>query len=138
MIFKEKGQVSVEYLIMVSFITFLIISILGVAFFYVGGVSDKIKFDQVQNFASKIISSSEKTFYSGEPSKVVINAYLPAGVESAGIINNSLVFNVSSSSGLTIISFKSNVPIQGSLSSGQGLKRITIEAKTDRVELAEG
>lgn len=134
----KKGQISTEYLIVVGFVTFLIISVVGLAFFYSGSITDRIKLDQIQNFANKIISSAEQVFYAGEPSRVVINAYLPSGVEQIEIVNNDLVFNVSTSSGLTRIAFPGKVQIEGALSLDPGVKRINVVALSDRVQLIEG
>ncbi|MCH7568388.1 MAG: hypothetical protein IIA87_03120 [Nanoarchaeota archaeon] len=137
----KRGQISVEYLIVVGFVTFLIVGILGVAFFYASGIRDEIKINQLNNFANKIISSSESVFYAGSPSKVTINAYLPAGVKVIEITSSELIFDIEISSGLNRISFSSNVPLddtQGSsLSVSEGLKRIEIAAQLDRVSFRE-
>jgi len=132
-----KAQISIEYLIIISFITFLIMSILAVAFFYAGNISDRIKMDQVQSYANKIISSSESVFYAGKPSKVLINAYLPIGVEGIEILNKDIVFNVTTNSGTTRIAFSSKVPLSGTLSNWEGVKAINITAGDDYVTINE-
>lgn len=134
---RKKAQVSTEYIIVVGFIIFLIISTLGVAFFYANKITDKIKMDQIENYANKLISSSERVLYAGKPSRTVVNAYLPAGVNGLDIIENSLVFNVSTSTGMTRIAFTSNVVIEGSLSKSEGVKRISIVAEEDKAVLNE-
>ena len=138
MIEKRKGQISTEYLVIVSFITLLIIGILAISLFYSSEINDRIRINQLQNFANKLISSAERIYYSGEPSKSTVSAYLPAGVTSAEIIENQLVFSIVTSSGVTRIAFTTNVPIQGSLSSSEGVKVITLSAQTDAVVLSEG
>lgn len=134
---RKKAQVSTEYIIVVGFIIFLIISTLGVAFFYANKITDKIKMDQIENYANKLISSSERVLYAGKPSRTVVNAYLPAGVNGLDIIENSLVFNVSTSTGMTRIAFTSNVVIEGGLSKSEGVKRISIVAEEDKAVLNE-
>ena len=137
MVILKKGQISTEYLIVIGFVTFLIIGVLGVAFFYTGGVSDRIKVDQVENYAKKIISSAESVFYSGQPSRVTINAYLPSGVENLEIEDNSLRITYTTNSGTNTVSYSSNVPIQGSLSSNSGVKKINVVASANTVQLSE-
>ena len=137
MVILKKGQISTEYLIVIGFVTFLIIGVLGVAFFYTGGVSDRIKVDQVENYAKKIISSAESVFYSGQPSRVTINAYLPSGVENLEIEDNSLRITYTTNSGTNTVSYTSNVPIQGSLSSNSGVKKINVVALANTVQLSE-
>ncbi len=133
----KKGQISTEYLIVVAFITFLILSTLALGLFYSSQIKDRIKIDQLQNFANKVILSSESVFYSGEPSKNTITAYLPAGIEDVEIYSSEIVFNITTSTGVTIISFSSKVPLEGSLGSSEGVKRIVIAAQSDKVMISE-
>ena len=116
---------------------FLVISIVGFAFFYTSGTEDSIKLNQVRNFANKIISNAESVFFAGEPSKVSVTSYLPSGVQSVDIIENSLVFNISTNSGLTRIAYSSDVPISGTLSINEGVKVIEIIAVTNGVSINE-
>ncbi len=134
---NKRGQVSIEYLIMTSFIIFLVIGILGISLFYSNLVRDNIKINHLKNFANKIISSSERVFYAGEPSLTTINAYLPSGVSDISIRPLEIIFNISTSSGTNIISFESNVPIQGSIASSEGVKRIKISAGLNNVTIEE-
>ena len=135
---KKRGQISTEYLIVVGFVTFLIASVLGLSLFYSSQIKDKIRFNQLQNFANKVISSSEAVFFSGEPSRSTITAYLPSGVNGVNVLANEIVFNVSSSSGFTVISFLSDVPLYGGVSNSEGVKRILISANLTSITLGEG
>ncbi|MEK6844617.1 MAG: hypothetical protein AABX83_04300 [Nanoarchaeota archaeon] len=135
---KNRGQISTEYLVIVSFITILIIGILSISLLYSSQINDRIRINHLQNFANKIISSSERIYYSGEPSKSTVSAFLPAGVTNFEIIENQLVFSIVTSSGLTTIAFTSNVPIEGVLSISEGVKVITVTAQSDKVVLTEG
>jgi len=140
MMMNERGQISSEYLIVVGFVVFLILSVVGVSFFYSNSINDRIKLNQVENFAVKIIENAESVFYLGEPSQVSISIYLPSGVEDIEIVNegsgSSLVFTVETSSGDIIRSFESNVIIEGDLPATEGVKNIKIAAGDDRVILS--
>ena len=138
MIRRKKGQISVEYLIVVSFVTFIVLTILGISLFYSAQIQDSIKFNQLERFAKKIISSAESTFYSGEPSRTTINSYLPEGVTDIRIIENSLIFNVSSAGGTSVIAYSSTVPIEieGTISTSSGLKKILITAEENIVKIS--
>lgn len=133
----KKGQISAEYLIVVGFITFLVLTILAAGLFYSSQISDRIKLNQMNNFANKVISSSESIFFAGEPSKATINAYLPSGVEALDIYDKEIVFNISTSSGITVISYPSNVPLSGLLSNSEGVKVIHITALSDKAVISE-
>jgi len=133
----SRGQISTEYLIVIGFVTFLVLGILGVAFFYTSITNDQIKVSQVSNLANKIISSAESVFYAGEPSKLTLTGYLPVGVNYFDIMSNEIVVSISTSSGVTVMSFSSNVPLSGSVSSYEGVKRIGVLAQDDEVSIYE-
>jgi uncharacterized protein (UPF0333 family) len=133
----KKGQISIEYLIVIGFVVFLVLGILGIAFFYSSGTNDKIRIDQITHYANKIISSSETVFYSGEPSKLTLTAYLPAGVNNVNVTGSEIIFTVSTGSGTARISFSSNVPLQGSLSNTEGVKRIEVLADQNGAQITE-
>ena len=130
---KTKGQISVEYLVIVGFITFIVIGILGIGLVYSESIKDRIKISQMSNYANKVISTSESVFYSGEPSKSTISVYLPEGIKGIEIIENNLIMSIQTSSGITKTSFSSNVPISGTLSPSFGIKKIQIVAEEDMV-----
>ena len=134
---EKKGQISIEYLIVVGFITALVIGMVGIAFIYTGGIEDEIKFNQLESFAKKLVSSAESVFYAGEPSKVEINAYLPRGVDGISIDNREIIFNITTSSGLNSIGYSSNVNVTGSISPSEGTKRIQIIAQSDKVLITQ-
>lgn len=135
---KRRGQISIEYLVVVGFVAFLVIGVLGVAVFYSSQLKDGIKFYQLENYAEKIISGSESVFYAGQPSRVTITAYLPAGVQSVEIIDDYIVVSISTANGLAKSAYKSNVPISGTFSSNEGVKRLSIIALESGVSINEG
>jgi len=138
---KDRAQISIEYLIIVGFVTFVVIAIVGIAFFYSGTMKGKIKENQITDFANKIILTSESVYYSGAPSKATINVYLPESVSEIRIENNELVLIYGTSSGINTISFSSRVPIEenstAQISHSQGLKRIEIIAQSDKVIISQ-
>ncbi|HIG52004.1 hypothetical protein CXT76_01275 [Candidatus Parvarchaeota archaeon] len=133
MLQKKRGQISTEYLIVVGFVTFVVIGIMAVAYFYMGSIRTSMLLSQVTNFANKVISSGEEVFFSGEPAKVTVKAYLPEGVQQIRFIEDQIVFDVLTDSGLNVIAFSSDVPIieaPSSITTFQGLKNVKIEAVT--------
>ena len=141
--FEKKGQISLEYLIVVGFVVFVVITILGVAIFYASGIRDRIKINQLNNFANKIISNAEVVFFAGEPSKVTITAYLPEGVQYVNVVDDNgiilLVIAIETNSGLSVMAFPSDVPIDTAtdISSIEGTKRLEITARANNVEICE-
>ena len=141
MVKKGKAQISIEYLILMGFITFIIIGILGIAFFYGGGIKDKIKLTQMNNFANKVISTAESVFYAGEPSKATITAYLPENIKAIEISEDSgeyfLVISMRLDSGLKKQAFQSSVPLSSAsaITITKGLKKLEIVADATQVRI---
>jgi len=125
----KRGQAGIEYLIIIGFVTFIVITILGVALYYSSGIRDRIRVIQMSNCANDIISSAESVFYQGNPSKATILCYLPENIKQIDIIENSLVFTYQSDSGVSKTSFSSNVPVSGSLPAFSGTRKIKIFAE---------
>ena len=132
------GQISLEYLIVVAFVVFAVIIILGISIFYTSSAQDHIKISQLSAFAKKITASAESVFYSGEPSKVTVTAYLPEGVENFQAVSDNLVFTIGTSSGTSTIAFKSDVPLGSvTFSLNEGVKRLVISAGADEVDVLQ-
>jgi uncharacterized protein (UPF0333 family) len=129
---SKKAQSSMELLILMGFLTFVIIGILGIGYFYSNTINDRIKASQVSNFAEKLIATSESVYYAGGPSKSTINAHLPDGVENLNVSEEAITITYDLTSGENIISFESSVPIvedsSNPLTSTSGVKSITVIA----------
>lgn len=133
----ERGQISIEYVIIVGFVSLVLIGIIGLAFFYTGAIADRLVLNQVAEFSEKVISSSERVFYAGEPSRATIVASLPEGVQDITVVDYDLVFNITTSNGEVIIAYTSDVLLEGNLSSNSGAKEILLIASDDMVTLVE-
>ena len=136
--YRKRGQLSTEYLILVGFISFLVISLLGFSLFYTSSVQDSTRFSNLAHFANNVITSAESVYYAGEPSRVPVVVYLPAGITSIDVLANEVVFRIETSNGLAVISYPSNVPLQGTISPQEGVKRLTLEAQQTFVLISEG
>ena len=129
----RKGQISTEYLIVVSFVVFLVLGVLGTAFFYASGARDAIKNAQIEKFAEKLISSAETVFFAGEPSKKRFIGYLPSGVNSIQLNDKDVIINYTTSSGDNFIAFRSDVVIEGAINPTSGIKKFELQAQLDKV-----
>jgi len=135
MINKKKAQIGMEYLMVIGFLTFVLIGTLGIAMYHNNTIRDMISSRQVETMSNKIISAAESVFYAGEPSKVTITSYIPNGISEISITDNTLFVTFQSSSGNNKVSFPSNVPITGTLSTTSGLRNIVIIATSDIVTI---
>jgi len=125
---KQKAQIGIEYMIILGFVSFAILLIFVLAIFYSGQIKDKIKLNQVESFAVQLINSAESVFFAGEPSKTSVNLYLPEGIINLTITQDYLIITTRTSFGDNKKAYKSRVPLQGSISSGEGIKKLSLEA----------
>jgi len=125
---KTKAQIGIEYMIIVSFVTFAVMVIFSLAILYSGQTKDQITLNQVENFAIQLINSAESVFFAGEPSKATIILGLPSGVSSISVTSEGLVFVVVTTSGENTRLFESNVPLSGSINVNEGNKEIVLTA----------
>jgi len=133
---KKRGQIGIEYMVVMGFIVFIILGILGIGFYYMGITNEQMILSQIDNFAKKVISTAERVYYEGSPSKATIEVYLPEQVDNISIIDNNLVVTFQTREGESISAFKSNVPINGTISSNSGVRKIIITAKENYVEIS--
>lgn len=133
----KEGQVSIEYIILVGFVTFVIIGTLGLAFFYSNGIKDRVRSNQIGNFAGKVISTAESIYYYGEPSKATISVYLPEGVKEIEFYEKDLLITIQTSSGTEKAAFSSKVPLEGELNPSFGVKNIEISAQDGKVIIGQ-
>lgn len=135
---SKRGQISTEYLILLGFLVFIILVVLGVSLFYSAVARDKLTFRTLEEFSNKIIGSSEEVYYAGEGARETLNAYVPAGVTSIVADGNQLIISVSTNSGSTRIAYTSSVTMEGNFSSSEGVKRFVIAAAPNKVLITEG
>lgn len=130
----RKAQVSIEYLIIIGFVTMISIPMLIIYYDYTTTSNSEIISKQVNNVAQKIVDSAEEVYYLGEPSQTTINAYIPENIEEATIeLKKEIVFKVRTKNGLINVIQSSAVNITGSLPITQGKHVITLKAQESDV-----
>lgn len=131
----KKAQVGIEYIIIFGFLTFVLITIMSIAFFYSSGIKDRLKTAQVNNYANKIIATSETVFYYGNPSKATIRVYLPEGIQNIEFHAEGLIIETQLNSGISRNLYATDIQLQGNLSKSPGIQNVEIIAYDDRVVL---
>lgn len=134
---NKRGQIGIEYLLIMGFIMFSVIGLLGVGLNYMGNIKSSIITSQTSSFAEQVITTSEKVFYEGEPSKATITVYIPEEVKKVQIVEDSLLIDVQTSLGISRKAYYSNVPINGSIDPISGSRRIQIVAQENEVIISQ-
>ena len=107
---KVKSQSSLEYLLIVVLTFAVIIPAAYLFFSYSKESTEEIKDSQTLKIGRDIVDTAESIFYSGQGSKTVLEINIPDNVVNVVIIDGrELVFNISTSFGVSEIVFISNV-----------------------------
>lgn len=120
---------------MVGFLTFILITILGIALFYSATIQDRIKDYEVQSCMNKIITNAESVFYYGAPSRATISCYLPESIIEITIAENTLIVSTTTSAGISKTPYSSKVPIAGNIAAFSGTRNIRITAEQNYVTI---
>ena len=137
---ENKGQSSLEYLLIVALTFAIIVPTTYLFYNYSKESSQEITDAQITKLGRSIVDSAESIFYSGQGSKTVLELNVPESVYSALIVDGrELVFNVTTTFGVSEIVFFSsiNMSTTGNCNANvckipgfanSGLKKVKIEA----------
>jgi len=131
----HSGQVSLEFAIIMGFVTLLIIPLISVFYYQVKETNDRVIIEQSYKVAKEIVDEAESVYYMGEPSKSMIKAYIPKHVQSIEISGRSVLFRIKISNSTSDVEAVSRVNLSGSINSAEGLRYIRLQATGDRVEI---
>ena len=136
---RKKGQVGMEYMTIVVFITVIIIPLILLYHTQYEGTNEQIRSNQADQIARKILDAAESVYYLGEPSKTTVKVYVPQNVENITIVGVSgggeLVFHMRTRYGTDEVVRTSPVEINGSIGESSGIKFITVESKGSYVQI---
>jgi hypothetical protein len=148
---KCKAQTSLEYLLVVALTLAIIVPTIYLFYNYSRESSQEIADAQITKIGTGIIDAAKTIFYSGQGSKTTLELNMPDNIQNAVIIDGKeLVFNVSTSFGISEIVFFSSVNITTLATNctanicyipglaSSGLKKVKIEAiskDTVRIEV---
>lgn len=128
-----KAQVSMEYMIIIGFVTAIIVPLLLIFNAHSTEINEDIIANEADTIASKIADSAESVYYLGETSKVTFRVYMPKKINEINISGNEIVFFIKKSNGVDEVVKYVPIPINGSLSKESGIQKIVVESKGDYV-----
>jgi len=114
---KKRGQVAMEYLLMLSVALMLILPGLYLFRNYVFESNDQIIGRRLSEVSSLVLTKARKMYYYGPPSKSVIPVEMPSQLENMYILaipDNEeyyLVYSYAGSKGQTRLEYVSDVPL---------------------------
>ena len=131
----KKSQISVEYMVIIGFVTLITIPLILIYHSFVQDSSDEITSTQVLQIAKKIADTAESVYYMGEPSQATLSINMPNMVAAANLsAGYEIAFKIRTGSGTADIVQGSSVNITGSLPVNKSAYAITLVAKSGHVE----
>lgn len=107
---QDKGQSSLEYLLVVALTFVIIIPATYLFFAYSRDSSAEISDSQIIKLGRVLVDRAEIIFYSGQGSKTVLELNVPENIEGVSIIDGrEIVFNISTNFGFSEVVFFSSV-----------------------------
>jgi uncharacterized protein (UPF0333 family) len=131
------GQAAFEYLLLFS----LILGILTFLTFYAQQMTDRnreeIMISNAEIAVNKIVEAADIVYSQGKPSQITLSIYISERVDSIVFSNKMIIMRIGISSGFSDIFATSKAPLQGSISTNSGTKRIRVKAEENYVNITE-
>jgi len=134
---KKEAQISVEYLMIMGFVTVITIPLIIIYFTFTQESGDEIKSTQILQISKKIIDAAESVYYLGEPSQTTLRVNIPNNVIGINLSSGKeVVFKIKTKAGEVDIVQSTSVNITGSLPTNRSTYAITLKAKSGHVEVS--
>ncbi|MBR9676288.1 hypothetical protein GOV05_04735 [Candidatus Woesearchaeota archaeon] len=134
----KRGQVSVEYLLVMGFIFAMIIPLTIIFLQQTENLNVNIALTTSSKVLKEIIDTSEQIYYKGAPSKTTIKVYFPERVKSVTISSREMSMLIQGYKQAThTVVYPSNVNISGSLDAFKGVHLIEIKSMGNYVLINE-
>jgi len=133
---KKEGQISVEYMVIIGFVTIITIPLIIIYYTFIQESSEEIASTQIIQIAKKIVDASESVYYLGEPSQTTLRINMPDNVILVNFSSGKeVVFRIKSGSGEADIVQTTSVNITGNLSTNKGTYTLTVKAMSNYVNV---
>jgi len=131
---KKDAQISVEYLVIIGFVTVITIPLIIIYYTFTQESNEEITSLQIIQIAKKIVDAAESVYYMGEPSQTALRINMPDNVILANLSSGKeVVFKIRSGTGEADIVQTTLVNISGELPTNMGAYIVTVKAMTDYV-----
>ncbi len=132
---SAKAQTAIEYFIIVALALMIIIPYIIYSNELLIGYKEENTITLSKNAVSKIGQNADWVFSQGEPAKISTEVYIPSGVEQVQFLNNTIVFKVRTSAGVSDIFYIAATNITGSLPTSSGYYIVYLSALNNSVNV---
>jgi hypothetical protein len=131
-----KGQVAVEYLIIIS-VALMILTPLSL---YVNqalrGYTDNTRISKAWTAVNKLGESADWVYSQGPPAKLTFKIYIPDGIEEASLNDKTFLFKIKTSSGTSDIFYTTVSDLDGYLPKKSGYYYVSLTAFSNYVNVS--
>ena len=132
-----RGQVSMEYLLIVGFSLLLLIPIILLAYSQSATFTDDVTAAQIQKVGSEITQAVNTVYYAGQPTKKTIQVYFPKNINQINITDSSVVFTVQGQGGSYQYAAFAQSNMTGTIDTFSGIHIITVQAQGSIVTVVD-
>jgi len=130
----KRGQVAIEYLLLIGVI---FLAIIPVFYYAIQQSSQDVRMNEANDFASTLAKTADVVYALGPGSQDYVNVVLPGGVENISITRNEILLKVKIFGGTADIFAHSKTNLTGSLSTISGSKHISVKNINGTVRIEE-
>ncbi|KHO45843.1 MAG: hypothetical protein QS98_C0007G0001 [archaeon GW2011_AR3] len=134
---RHKGQVSMEYLLVVGFAMLMTIPVLIVFFQQTNELGNTFAVSQARTIVDGLAQSADEVYYQGYPAQKTIKAYFPESINSITIDGHEINIEMKMGNGLSDLFAVTAANVTGNVSTVSGPKWILIKASTETVNITQ-
>ncbi len=132
-----RGQVSLEYVIVVGFMFALLIPLVILYAQTQKDTSDSLREAQLRSAGNAIRDAAERVYFAGDPAQETINVQFPEALKAITLTNTSIVFTMQGGSGTYELPIPSAAPLNGSLGTWMGIHRVQLRTVNGTVQVSD-
>ncbi len=133
----RKGQVSMEYLVIVGIASLIILPLLVLFLMQMNDVTESMTLSQLNKIGDELVSSANEVYYLGEPAQNTLSFYLPGHVDEIYSQDEMLVMVVSlRASSFSIVKYAA-IDLDVNISNYPGVHKVKVMAQSNNVSITE-
>ena len=133
---QKRGQVSLEYLMLVAFVLIILLPAIVLGYDALAKNRDAIAVRQAEQAAASIVQEAEIVYYLGPPSKSTVRVNIPGQVFDAVVHDHEVVYRIRTQNGIDDVAIFSRVNLTGNVPETQGEHLLTVQATGTSVEIS--
>ncbi|MBN2142192.1 hypothetical protein JW711_02580 [Candidatus Woesearchaeota archaeon] len=128
-----------EFLLVIGFALLMSLPLIFIFYKQSETLNTEVAESQVDKIANTIRDAADEVYYLGAPSKKTLKIYMPKNVLNITIMDNKIIFNVTSPNGnYEVVKWSAaNFTSASEISPGPGVKNIVLEAQTFQVDVSD-